>query len=241
VSDRIRLFFADPARQALAWAGLGILGLALAAVGLWLYTNGAGSRQPVRAHVTSNDTPRSTVSGSQVSGATLAPSVSPAVSASPTETASPTPSTTTTPTPTQKPATQREQTSGGGATAAPTDPPAPAAAATQAPAAAAAGGLFCSTISATSPPNTVIGIFTIGGSPAPAGTSVSLAFDGVVGPTAQTTAAGGYRVDYGAGGGDCANRVGAAISVVVNSRFYSTGHTVGDSPGAPVNQPVDAP
>lgn len=68
----------------------------------------------------------------------------------------------------------------------------------------------------------------------PAGASVSLAFDGVVGPTQATTAAGGYRVDYGAAGSECANRVGAAISVVYNGTFYSTGHTVGDNPGSPV-------
>lgn len=83
---------------------------------------------------------------------------------------------------------------------------------------------YCPNISQTSPPNTVIGLID-----APAGTSVSLAFDGVAGPTAVTAKAGGYRVDYGAGGQDCANRVGAAISVVVNGRSYSTGHTVGDS------------
>lgn len=98
-----------------------------------------------------------------------------------------------------------------------------------------AGGLYCPNVSAgTSPPNSVIGVFTIGGSDAPAGATVSLAFDGVVGPSRATTAAGGYRVDYGAAGSDCANRVGAAIAVVYNGVLYSTGHTVGDSPGGPV-------
>ena len=231
MSERIRLFFADPARQALAWAGLGILGVALAAAGLWMFTQPGGSGgSPVRAQAVSTSTPKPTTSGSQVSGATVG--ASPVASPSPTETASPTP--TATATPTQKPATQREQTSGGGASAVPTEPPTPTSTPTQAPPAVTAAGPYCSTISATSPPNTVIGIFTIGGTPAPVGTSVSLAFDGVVGPTAQTVAAGGYRVDYGAGDADCANRVGAAISVVVNGRFYATGHTVGDSPGAPV-------
>ena len=56
----------------------------------------------------------------------------------------------------------------------------------------------------------------------------------MVGPTATTTVAGGYRVDYAAGGSSCANRVGAAISVIYDGHSYPTGHTVGDSPGAPV-------
>ena len=237
--ERVRAFFADPGRQALAWAALGIFGIALAAAGLWLYTdrNGGKSSQ-ARSQAVSTSTPRGDAGGSQVSGATLPVSPTPGASPSPTETASPSPSATATPT--QNPTTQREQTTGGGG-AAPTAPPAPTPTPTQAPPVATAGGPYCDTISATSPPSSVIGIFTIGGSPAPAGTSVSLAFDGLVGPTAQTSAAGGYRVDYGTGGSDCANRVGAAISVVVNGRFYPTGHTVGDSPGTPVNQRVDAP
>ena len=39
--------------------------------------------------------------------------------------------------------------------------------------------------------------------------------------------AGGYYVDFNAGGGDCANKVGAAISVIVNGQTYGTGQTVG--------------
>src|SRR5690606_23750615 len=98
-----------------------------------------------------------------------------------------------------------------------------------------AGGDYCPNNNSSSPPNSVIGIFTIGGAPAPAGTAVSLAFDGVIGPTRLTSAAGGYRVDYFAGPEACANRVGASISVVYNGAYYPTGHAVGDSPGVPVN------
>jgi len=87
----------------------------------------------------------------------------------------------------------------------------------------------------------VIGIFTIGGAPAPAGSPVSLAFDGVIGPTRLTAAAGGYRVDYFAGPENCANRVGASISVVYNGAFYPTGQVVGGSPGAPVNMTLAIP
>jgi hypothetical protein len=77
------------------------------------------------------------------------------------------------------------------------------------------------------PPNAVIGTLTIAGAAAPAGTVVSLAFDGVAGPPKATREAGGYRVDYGAGGADCANRVGAAISVIVNGQAFPTGSAVG--------------
>ncbi len=35
---RVAKFFADPAHQALAWAALGIVGVALAAAGLYLMT-----------------------------------------------------------------------------------------------------------------------------------------------------------------------------------------------------------
>jgi hypothetical protein len=104
-----------------------------------------------------------------------------------------------------------------------------------------AGGDYCPNNNSSSPPNSVIGIFTIGGAPAPAGTAVSLAFDGVIGPTRLTSAAGGYRVDYFAGPEACANRVGASISVVYNGAYYPTGHAVGDSPGVPVNVTLAIP
>jgi hypothetical protein len=81
---------------------------------------------------------------------------------------------------------------------------------------------------------------TIGGAAAPAGTAVSLAFDGVVGPSRSTTAAGGYRVDYSAAGSDCANRVGATISVIVNGQAFSTGAAVGDGAN-PLVFNIDAP
>jgi hypothetical protein len=96
------------------------------------------------------------------------------------------------------------------------------------------GDTYCGNITGTAPPNSVIGQFTIAGAPAPAGTVVALAFDGVPGPSRATPAAGGYRVDYSGGSSGCANQVGAAISVIYAGTAYSTGHTVGDSPGVPV-------
>jgi hypothetical protein len=66
------------------------------------------------------------------------------------------------------------------------------------------------------------------GTDVPAGTDAMVAFDGVPGPTRATAAAGGYRVDYGvATTGDCANRNGAKISVIINGVAYDTGTTVG--------------
>ena len=104
-----------------------------------------------------------------------------------------------------------------------------------------AGGPYCDAISSNSPPNSVIGLFHSGGQPVPAGATVGLEFDGVPGPTAMTAAAGGYRVDYGAAGAECANRVGAAISVVYNGEAYPTGHVVGDTPGGPARFDLDIP
>ncbi|MGH2632993.1 MAG: hypothetical protein ACRDG3_06245 [Tepidiformaceae bacterium] len=71
---------------------------------------------------------------------------------------------------------------------------------------------------------------------------MTLAFDGVPGPTGNSgTAAGGYHIDYAAAGNSCANRVGAAITVIYNGVAYPTGHVVGDAPGAPVIANIAAP
>lgn len=81
-----------------------------------------------------------------------------------------------------------------------------------------------------SPPNSVIGLLNIGGSPAPAGTLVQITFDGKVGPAARTTAAGGYRIDYAAGISGCANQVGAVIGIKVNGGAVNTSPAkVGDA------------
>lgn len=77
------------------------------------------------------------------------------------------------------------------------------------------------------PPNSVFGLLTINGQPAPAGTVVQLVFDGKVGPAARTLEPGGYRVDYAASHSGCSNKVGAAVSVLVNGQVYPTGKTIG--------------
>lgn len=229
----MRSFFRDPSRQAMAWAALGIVGLLLAMGGLLLYNrDGSGGSRRVQAQ-SATSTPRPTATSVAGSATVVSAAGTAATAPTPSQSPSPTPSgsVTATASPTAAATAQREQSSGNAgppqapATAAPVPPtPTPTA-----PPAVTSTSAYCPAISATSPPNSVIGLLN-----APAGTSVSLAFDGVIGPTAVTASAGGYRVDYGTGGQDCANRVGAAISVVVNGTFYPTGHTVGDTPGLPL-------
>jgi hypothetical protein len=225
---RLQAFFSTPARQALGWTALGILGILMAAGGVWFLTDDGGS--PKLA-----DASDATLSPTATATATRTATALPTQTA--TATATPSPSPTATATATSRPFTGDSSGSSGGGnddgasepTATPTLPP------------IVAAGDYCSNDSSSSPPNSVIGIFTIGGAPAPAGSAVSLAFDGVIGPARLTTAAGGYRVDYFAGPEACANRVGASIAVVYGGQFYPTGHTVGDSPGAPVVVTVAAP
>ena len=85
------------------------------------------------------------------------------------------------------------------------------------------------------PPNTVIGLFTINGQPAPAGTLITLTFDGLPGPSAYTAAAGGYRVDYAVGGQGheppCINQYGTRLGLVVDGVVTDTGVHVGDPIG----------
>jgi hypothetical protein len=83
------------------------------------------------------------------------------------------------------------------------------------------------------PPNTVFGRLTIAGADAPAGTVVQIFFDGSAGPAVHTAAAGGYRLDYAAGGSDCPNHVGALISVAAGGQRFDNGVHVGDEAANP--------
>lgn len=82
------------------------------------------------------------------------------------------------------------------------------------------------------PPNAVLGLFTIGGQPAPAGTLITLTFDGKRGPSKYITQAGGYSIFYAAGGQGheppCINQVGSELGVLVNGRAEQSGVRVGD-------------
>ncbi|MGH2633398.1 MAG: hypothetical protein ACRDG3_08300 [Tepidiformaceae bacterium] len=109
------------------------------------------------------------------------------------------------------------------------DPPAPA----RVPPPPGPGYCGASTLGPPSPPNTIFGHFTIGGALAPAGTLITLTFDGHPGPSAYTAAAGGYRIDYSAGGQGhtppCINIVGSRFGFLVNGETaVPTDVNVGD-------------
>ncbi|MBA4180353.1 MAG: hypothetical protein C0506_07185 [Anaerolinea sp.] len=83
------------------------------------------------------------------------------------------------------------------------------------------------------PANTIFGLFTIGGEPAPANTLITLTFDGLPGPSAYTLAAGGFRIDWAAGGGGqeprCINEVGSMMGILVSGVHTSFEVAVGQS------------
>lgn len=90
---------------------------------------------------------------------------------------------------------------------------------------------YCALTGGTQQPSAVFGLVTIGGAPAPASAIVQLAFDGKAGPAERVTAgagSSGYSLIFDTGGAGCANRAGAAVSVLVNGRAFPTGLTVGD-------------
>jgi hypothetical protein len=89
-----------------------------------------------------------------------------------------------------------------------------------------------SSLEVPSPPNALFGHFTIGGQPAPAGTLVTLTFDGKPGPNIYTAAPGGYAFFWSAGGQGhnppCINQVGTEFGFLINGQAVRTGVHVGD-------------
>lgn len=217
IRTRLSDFFATPTGQATGWSALGVLGLLLALGGL-LFFLGGGDDGGKKAGAGDDASPTAVTA---TATKTATPTSTPTATSTPTETPSPTPTATATPI-----RNQSGSTSGGSSapppTAEPTPPP------------PAAGGPYCDNSSTTAPPNSMVGQLTIGGQLAPVGTVVSIAFDGVVGPGKPTIAAGGYRVDWSAGGEGCANRFGAVISVVVNGQFVTSPFSVGSTGGSPL-------
>ncbi|GAB4322698.1 MAG: hypothetical protein Kow0010_03570 [Dehalococcoidia bacterium] len=219
ITDALRQFFADPRRQLFAWIGLGALGVLFAALGVWLAFGGSGDSDSAPA---SPETPTTT------STVQASPTATPARTATPTPTRTPTP--TATPSPTATAASGGGGTSnpgtGGGTSGNPTATPTP----TTAPSTNLA---YCDTITATAPPTRVAGLLKVDD---PSSADVYLAFDGARGPTATITSENqggtvvyGYYADFATGGADCANKVGATLTVVVNGVAYPSGFTVGDS------------
>ncbi len=213
--------FATPARQALGWTALGILGVIFAALGVWLLIRGGEPATPP---------------ASPGLAATPAPSPSPTPTVTPTASPSPSPAPSPptpapTPTPTARPAgnpggsggTPGGQ-SGGAPTPAPTPTPtpSPAAARPYCPPAVTGPGIL--------PTARVAGALTRGGVPVPAGQlEVFVTFDGVPGPS-RLNVDGGFGIDFYTGGEDCANRVGAVIGVLAGGQYVPSPYTVGSQP-----------
>jgi hypothetical protein len=86
--------------------------------------------------------------------------------------------------------------------------------------------------SGTSPPSAILGLLTVGGVAAPVNTVVQITFDGKAGLASAVRETGGYRVFYEAGGATCANKVGAAMAIVVNGLSFDTHVKVGDPEAA---------
>lgn len=76
------------------------------------------------------------------------------------------------------------------------------------------------------PEAAIFGTLTVGGAPAPAGTTVQILFDGKAGPAVRTTDAGGYKILFDVGGASCSNHVGAMISFRVNGVLVETVRSV---------------
>lgn len=215
--NALMAFFSTPARQAAGWSSLGVVGLALAAGGLWMTLSG-GDDGPEKVAAIPAATPTPT------------PTVTPTRTASPT----PTPSETSTPEPPPAATPRPQPLSTGSDEEVAVEPTAePTAEPTEAPA-VVAGGPYCNNINANTPPNAIFGLLTIGGVDAPVGTVVTMLFDGVPGPSVTIAEAGGYKINWSAGGSDCANRVGSAVSISVNGQVFASGTAVGQGDGTPV-------
>lgn len=229
----LRGFFASPARQAVAWSTLGILGLALAAVGLLLYNRDGSTVN--RGVAASEVSPAATPPASRTVTATSTPT--------PTATPSASPSSVSTTLATQVVSKPQTSTDSNAEESEPVETAVAEATQIATAVSIVAGGPYCPTISNGKPPSTVIGTFTIGGLAAPLGTTVTLAFDGVPGPAGNSgLAPGGYHIDFAAGGSHCANRAGAAITVIYDGVGYGSGQTaVADGSGAPIRIDVAAP
>jgi hypothetical protein len=212
---RLLEFFSTPGRQAAAWATLGIAGMLFAAAGFLLLLDGGGSSpRPVDRGLEApapTHTPTAGVTATPTATPTMA---APSPSPSPTGTATATATATT-------PAT-------GGPTATPTQAPQATATPTQT---SGPGGPYCNNLT-SNPTGMLAGALTIGGVDAPPGTVVTPLFDGIAGPAHTTTEAGAYQVYWRGGHSECANRVGASVSVSVEGQVFHSGVTI-DADGGP--------
>lgn len=202
--------FATPRRQALGWTALGVTGFLAALAGVIVFTGGNGDDStPLAAEQTPTSTPAST-SGPAASRTprpprAASPGVTAAQSVTPTVPRLPVQSTVVDP-----------------ATATPASATAPPP--TAEPTVEFVARDYCPGASGTFPPVPVAG-FLYGATP---GASVTLLFDGNAGVSSVILDDSSYVLRYDIGGSACANRVGAAVSVLYGGAAYSTGHVVGD-------------
>lgn len=227
----LQSFFNTPARQALGWTLLGLLGIVMAGGGVYFLTNDGGTKQADAGQ----ETPAATSTATPTRTATplASPSATPSPSPSPTEAA--------TATPTTRPATNAGTgaSGGGGSTSGGSSGQAPEPTPTPTPPPVVAGGAYCPPTNVgpgSLPSGRVAGSVTVAGANVAEGAvSISLAFDGVLGPTvANVVDADGksaFRIDFYANTSECANRVGASISAYANGQYFPTGRTVGDGAG----------
>ena len=224
----LQSFFNTPARQAMGWTGLGILGIVFAAIGVWFLSGdgsdgggmvaASGGRTPTAA-ATATPSPTAARTAARTPSATATPSASPSATATGT--------------------TFPRQAGGGGGISSPA-PQAqePTSTPTATPPAVVASGDYCPNETTTNVNlvSRVAGLFTVGGAPGPSGRSVTLLFGGVPGPSGLTVSdqgRTGFGVTYGIGDASCANRPGAAISLLYEGGVYPTGLVVPPSnPGA---------
>lgn len=230
----LQSFFNTPARQAAGWTVLGILGIAMAAGGVFFLTDdgsgpkraGAGQETPAAATATATPT------------RTAIPQSSPSATPSP----SPSPTQAATVTPTTRAATGASSgsgSSGGSEPSGGSNSQAPEPTPTPTPPPVVAGGAYCPPTNVgpgSLPSGRVAGAVTVGGANVAEGTvTISLAFDGVLGPTVTNVVdaegKSGFRIDFYANTSECANRVGASISAYANGQFFPTGRAVGDGGG----------
>jgi cytoskeletal protein RodZ len=221
----LQSFFNTPARQALGWTVLGVLGIAMAAGGIWFLTdNGGGSRVADADDSTAVSTSSATATATRSATATASPTATPSPSLTPTETAVPTATT--------RPAVNTGASTGGGAPAASAPEPTATPEPTEPP--VVGTGAYCPPTfngQPTIPSGRIAGAVTIGGVDAAAGTvDVFIAFDGVLGPSVKNVD-GAFRLDFYANTSACANHVGAAISAYANGQYFGTGRSVGDGAG----------
>ena len=208
----------------MAWAVIGALGLAFAAVGVALMTEPAsGTRSGARPDATATPAASATREAAVASVVGSAPVLvlDPTATPSAEPSASPSPTATVRAAATAQPQAQAPTPTRTAEPAPATVEPTPTA-----PAVVAGGGYCDLRNSGRVPDGRVAGALVIDGRPVPAGTVVTLAFDGVPGPSRTTDTAGEYRVDFYIGGSGCANRSGAGISVIVNGVAYSSGRGV---------------